>query len=99
MIEFAWKQDDEFKVGDSVKVSTSAIKLEDIGLDESYIGLNGIVTRTNNKATVVNFGKDTRAFYNGMLIKIETYKDVLDIESYEGDDYVAAMNEAYVYGE
>lgn len=93
MIEFAWKQDNEFKVGDSVKVSTSAVKLDDIGLDESYIGLNGIVTRTNNKATVVNFGKDTRAFYNGMLIK-NTYNDFPDVDDYSAD-YIKAMEEAY----
>lgn len=93
MIEFSWKQDGEFKVGDSVKVSTSVVKLESIGLDESYIGLNGIVKKTNNSATVVNFGRDTRAFYNGMLIK-NTYNDFPDTDEYD-DCYIQAMNESY----
>lgn len=93
MVEFAWKQENEFKIGDSVKVSTSIVKLEDIGLDESYGGLNGIVTRTNDTATVVNFGCDTRAFYNSMLIK-NTYNDFPDIEEYS-DEYIDKLNEAY----
>lgn len=93
MIEFAWKHDTEFKVGDLVKVSTSAIKLEDIGLDESYVGLTGVVRKTNDKVTIVDFGNNTRAFYNGMLIK-DKYNDFPDVDDYS-DEYVAAMNEAY----
>ena len=92
MIEFLWNQ---FNVGQKVKVSTTSRELKDIALDETYMNAKGIVTRSNNKATVVNFGNNTRALHNNMLTRVEdTYNDMPDIEEYS-DEYIDAMNAMY----
>lgn len=89
---FAWN---EFCIGNTVRVSTTNQQLEDIALDETYMDTEGIVTRSNSKATVVNFGKDTRALYNNMLVKVEhTYNDMPDIDTYS-DEYINQMNAIY----
>ena len=92
MEKFTWKQGNKFNIGDIVKIRATVPELENIGLDESYSDLNGVVMKSTNESTLVNFGIETWAFYNNMLVKIDTYNDFND--EYE-DSYVDAMIEAY----
>ena len=92
MIGFSWN---EYCIGNTVRVSTTTKRLDDIALDETYMDTEGIVTRSNSNVTVVDFGHDTRALYNNMLVKVEhTYNDLPDINEYS-DEFIEAMNIAY----
>lgn len=94
MEKFTWKQGNKFNIGDVVRVVANVSELGNIGLDESYSNINGIVMNSTNESTLVNFGIESMAFYNNMLVKIDTYNDFADPDEYD-DSYVAAMDEAY----
>lgn len=94
MEKFAWKQGNKFNIGDTVNVAASISELENIGLDSSYSNINGIVMNSTNESTLVSFGNETWAFYNNMLVKIDTYNDLPDTDEYS-DSYVDEMSKAY----
>lgn len=92
MIGFLWN---EYCIGSTVRVSTTPQQLDNIALDETYLDIEGIVKRSNDNVTIVDFGHDTRALYNNMLVKVEhTYNDMPDIDTYS-DQFIEAMNAAY----